>query len=79
MGMMAARRTGGSMGMMASNSPIQKCCHCGMYHVGSCYMIAVVEYFPNGAVKRIEYRQPATDWPLVETDMADWGAWAKEG
>jgi hypothetical protein len=23
--------------------------------------------------------QPATDWPLVETSMADWEAWAKEG
>jgi len=66
------------MGMMASDSPVQKCCHCGMYHVGSCSRIKSIEYYPTGRIKRVQYHTMiATDWPLVETDMDDWKKWAE--
>jgi len=58
----------------------QPCPHCGLIHLGGvCLRVKAIEYFPNGMVKRVEYCQPVTDWPLVETDMEDWKAWAKEG
>ena len=39
------------------------CPHCsGPYnsvaHVGPCPKIKAIEYHPNGAIKRIEYREP---------------------
>ena len=56
------------------------CPHCGKYHIGTCPRIKAIEYHMFGQIKRIEFHTlVATDWPLVETDMADWEAWAKEG
>jgi len=59
---------------------IPPCCHCGKHHDGACPRIKSVEYYPTGQIKRVQYHSMvATDWPLVETDMGDWEAWAKEG
>ena len=33
----------------------------------------------QGKAVEMKGLQPVTDWPLVETDMDDWEAWAKEG
>jgi len=31
------------------------CDHCSAYHVGRCPRIKAIEYYPDGAVKRVEY------------------------
>lgn len=45
----------------ASTSATNKCQHCGLVHVhaGVCHLIKAIEYFENGAVKRVEYKIPA--------------------
>ena len=58
----------------------QPCPHCGKHHQGACPRVKAIEYYPTGQIKRVQYHSMvATDWPLVETDMGDWEAWAKEG
>jgi hypothetical protein len=32
------------------------CRHCGSYHSGPCPFIKAIEYFPDGTIKRVEYR-----------------------
>ena len=45
------RNTGG-------NEPLQQCGHCGLMHTGPCPRIKAIEYYPDGTVKRVEYREP---------------------
>lgn len=34
------------------------CSHCGMFHPGqTCPRIKAIEYFPNGMIKRIEFKE----------------------
>lgn len=35
---------------------LQYCGHCGVSHVGMCPFIKSIEYYPNGTIKRIEYK-----------------------
>lgn len=41
------------------------CAHCGMLHAGPCPRIKVIEYHPNGTVKRVEYHETKVA-PLAE-------------
>jgi hypothetical protein len=34
------------------------CCqHCGGSHEGECHRIKSIEYYPDGSIKRVEYRE----------------------
>lgn len=35
---------------------MEKCQHCGLIHGATCPLIAAIEYYPDGSVKRIEFR-----------------------
>lgn len=39
-------------------APKSKCVHCGHYggHDGVCPNVKAIEYYPNGTVKRVEYK-----------------------
>lgn len=46
----------------------EKCQHCGMLHSGvTCPRIAAIDYYPDGAVRRVEYVQP----PPIRVDAGD--------
>lgn len=36
------------------------CGHCGMWHGPVCPRIKAVDYYPDGSIKRVEYREPET-------------------
>ena len=47
----------------------KKCSHCEQYHQGVCPRVKSIEYFPDGAVKRVEYHDErpshaCEDWRL---------------
>jgi hypothetical protein len=41
----------------------EPCAHCGNIHQGNCPRIKAIEYFADGAVKRVEYHAPAPITP----------------
>ncbi len=50
---------------MSDTSAVNKsanCPHCGMIHSTTCPLIKAIEYHPNGAVKRVEFKS-APDYP----------------
>lgn len=60
------------MTMTATNSfgQLQQCGHCGMYHTDTvCPKIKSIEYFDNGRVKKVEYKDesisPMETWKLA--------------
>jgi hypothetical protein len=34
---------------------VQRCAHCGNYHMGVCPRVKSIEYYENGQIQRIEY------------------------
>lgn len=49
-----ARAIHGSSGVDLNNT-IRFCGHCGLYHRAVCQRIKVIEYYPDGSLKRVEY------------------------
>lgn len=44
------------------------CQHCGTVHLGMCYRIKTIEYYPNGSVKKVEYHEPVSiHWNIGES------------
>jgi hypothetical protein len=51
-----------------NNAAPSVCPYCGMYHSGMCPRIKLIEYHPNGQIKRIEFydeRTPQYAAPLT--------------
>ena len=51
-----------------STSNVSTCPHCGGMHSMPCPAVRAIEYFPNGTIKRVEYRhgyQPMQ--PIIQT------------
>jgi hypothetical protein len=54
------------------------CEHCGDYHGGVCPLVASVEYYENGAVKKVSYKDgfqvafngEAPNWKTLEADLS---------
>jgi hypothetical protein len=44
------------------------CGHCGGFHVGACPAVKAVDYYPDGTVRRIEYREPLWLTPSPPVD-----------
>ena len=41
------------------------CSYCGYYHEGTCPRVEELEYYPDGALKRVRLRpEPASPFPL---------------
>jgi hypothetical protein len=38
------------------------CQHCGLHHQGVCPRVKAIEYYPDGTVKRVEFKG-ASDYP----------------
>lgn len=47
---------------MTTTVNVTPCPHCGMLHGGICHLVKAIEYYPDGTVKRIEFKGPA-DYP----------------
>jgi hypothetical protein len=48
----------------------EKCGHCGCYHDGACPRVKAIEFYGDGAIRRVEYHDPAAPgwWgPLGKT------------
>lgn len=41
-----------------------KCQWCGQIHMTVCFMVKALEYFPDGTIKRVEFKT-AQDYPQV--------------
>ena len=52
----------GDMTVTLNGVTIQRCGWCNMFHVGACPVVQEIEYFPNGTIKRVVYRE-ATPTP----------------
>lgn len=50
--------------MNTTNQTLAPCRWCGMHHQTVCPMVKAIEYHPNGAVKRVEFKSGA-DFPSV--------------
>jgi ATP-dependent Clp protease ATP-binding subunit ClpC len=50
---------------------VEKCPHCGAQHAGACPLVKAVDYYPDGSVKRVEYRDaPAAGCFTAVADFA---------
>jgi len=45
------------------------CLHCGAYHQGLCHKIKVIEYYPNGMIKKVEYYSENLDAPKMDSQV----------
>lgn len=49
-----------------TNPPLDTCPHCGNAHSGQCPRVKAIEYYPDGKIKRVEYKEdapvPYADW-----------------
>jgi hypothetical protein len=58
----------------AGNASNAQCPYCGLFPMHSpeqCSMVAAIEYYPTGAIKRVEKRNP---WPQLPEQGATWSA-----
>jgi len=46
----------------------QTCPYCGMIHAGACPRVKAIEYFENGMVKRVEFKDDG-DPPAVPATL----------
>jgi hypothetical protein len=48
----------------ANAAKSQDCQYCGMIHVsgGICPMVKAFEYYPDGTLKRVEFKSPDQQW-----------------
>lgn len=59
------------------NGDLNHCHHCGSFHQGGCPRVKAIEYYPDGTVRRVEYRvvedliriNPAEVVGLAEPDL----------
>jgi hypothetical protein len=49
---------------MQTTNSIAPCPHCGATHTTTCPKIKAIDYYPNGAVKRVEFKS-AQDYPII--------------
>jgi hypothetical protein len=54
----------------AGNIVSQRCQWCAGYHIGTCSLVKAIEYYPDGTIKRVEFRAPQQVHALEKTMAA---------
>jgi hypothetical protein len=62
---------------MTSTTNVTPCPHCGMVDGGICHLIKAIEYYPDGTIKRVEFKGSAdyAPAPIANPPQPAPGTW----